>query len=37
MSMEMIFVVTYLAVVLISIPIGLLTYWIFEKDNGNEE
>lgn len=37
MSMEMTFIATYVAVLLVSIPLGFLIYWIFEKDNEEAE
>jgi NhaP-type Na+/H+ or K+/H+ antiporter len=36
LTMEETFIVTYIGAVLIGIVLGVLLYWIFEKDEGNE-
>lgn len=33
LTMEEIFIVTYIIILLIGIPLGFFIYWVFEKDN----
>lgn len=37
LTMEETFILTYICIILISIPLGFFTYWIFEKDNKKKE